>query len=78
MKNMSKQFHNTFCKKLVDSGFRFVTGVPCGVLKYIISNFVKNPKVKHIFATRESEAVGIAAGATLSGKKQLFICKIRG
>lgn len=56
--------HQLFLKMGID----FVTGVPCGVLKHIISNFAKEKKVFHLPANRESEAVGIAAGAYLAGK----------
>lgn len=57
-----------FCKILIQAGFDFASGVPCGVQKYIIANLSDSPKVKHIPAVRESEAIGIAAGAFLAGK----------
>lgn len=63
------KLENKFCGILTDAGFDFATGVPCGVQKYIIANLSNNPKVKHIPAVRESEALGIAAGAYLAGKK---------
>ncbi|MBU6231226.1 MAG: hypothetical protein KGI50_05700 [Patescibacteria group bacterium] len=56
---------------LMESGFDFATGVPCGVLKHIIANLVGDKRVCHVPANRESEAIGLAAGAYLAGKKPL-------
>ncbi|NHI91956.1 MAG: sulfopyruvate decarboxylase subunit alpha [Candidatus Lokiarchaeota archaeon] len=50
-------------------GIDFATGVPCGVQKNIIYNLINDPDIIHISATREAEAIGIAAGAYLAGKK---------
>ncbi|PJC02111.1 MAG: sulfopyruvate decarboxylase subunit alpha [Candidatus Komeilibacteria bacterium CG_4_9_14_0_8_um_filter_36_9] len=58
------QMHRLFLELGVD----FATGVPCGVLRYIIQNFDDDVKILHILANRESEAVGIAAGAYFAGK----------
>lgn len=55
-------------KLLLEAGFDFAVGVPCGVIKYIISYFEENLGASHIFATRESEAIGLACGAYLAGK----------
>ncbi|OIO47786.1 MAG: hypothetical protein AUJ28_00550 [Parcubacteria group bacterium CG1_02_37_51] len=52
----------------LELGVDFATGVPCGVLRYIIQNFDDDVKILHILANRESEAVGIAAGAYFAGK----------
>jgi len=51
-----------------ECGINFATGVPCGVLRDIIDNLANDPDVLHVCANRESEAVGIAAGAYFSGK----------
>jgi phosphonopyruvate decarboxylase len=58
------QIHNIF----VGLGVNFATGVPCGVLRHIIRNFSDDKRILHISANRESEAVGLAAGAYLAGK----------
>jgi len=63
------ELENKFCELLRAQGINFASGVPCGVQKYIISNLSNDPKITHIPATRESEAIGIAAGACLAGKK---------
>jgi sulfopyruvate decarboxylase subunit alpha len=49
-------------------GVNFASGVPCGVLRHIIKNFDNDIAMLHVIANRESEAVGIAAGAYLGGK----------
>ncbi len=46
----------------------FATGVPCGVLRHIIVQLKDGEKILHVPANRESEAIGIAAGALLGGK----------
>jgi len=56
---------------LIDAGFNFAAGVPCGVFKYLIQHLKDNLGENHIYATRESEAIGLAAGAYLAGKKSL-------
>ncbi len=49
-------------------GVNFASGVPCGVLRHIIKNFNDDDTVIHVIANRESEAVGLAAGAYFGGK----------
>lgn len=58
------QLHGVFC----ELGVNFASGVPCGVLRHIIKNFDDDAAVLHVIANRESEAVGLAAGAYLGGK----------
>lgn len=50
-------------------GVDFATGVPCGVIRHFIQNFSQDTDITHISATRESEAIGIATGAYLTGRK---------
>jgi len=75
----SKDIFNTLDKKrnvkadslheqLKKHGINFATGVPCGVLCHIIDNLLNDSDILHVKSNRESEAVGIAAGAYLSGK----------
>lgn len=58
------QLHGVFR----ELGVNFASGVPCGVLRHIIKNFNDDVAMLHMIANRESEAVGIAAGAYLGGK----------
>lgn len=63
--NRADEIHSAFIK----FGVNFASGVPCGVLQHVTRNFANDPKIIHIPANRESEAVGLATGAYLSGKK---------
>ena len=58
------QMHRIF----LELGVNFASGVPCGVLRHIIKNFNDEKTILHVPANRESEAVGLAAGAYLGGK----------
>ncbi len=53
-------------------GIDFATGVPCGVLKDLIFYLKESEIITHIISQNEPEAVGIAAGAYLGGKKPLI------
>jgi phosphonopyruvate decarboxylase len=69
--DIRKNLENKFARLLINVGFNFVSGVPCAAQKYIIAYFSNNPKIQHIPATRESEALGITVGAYLAGKKPI-------
>ena len=58
------QMHQLF----LELGVNFASGVPCGVLKYIIKNLDGDARILHVPANRESEAIGLAVGAYLAGK----------
>ena len=53
---------------LVKEGYDFFVGVPDSALKKF-QNDVINSGLPHIIATHESQAVAIAFGATLTGKR---------
>ena len=55
-------------QQLLDDGYEFFTGVPDSGLKPFINEIVESG-VKHITATNEGQAIGIAVGAELAGKK---------
>jgi len=55
--------------KLIDDGYDFFTGVPDSTLKDFISLINESSDIDHIKATWEAEAIGIASGAYLAGKK---------
>ena len=55
-------------ENLVNDGYNFFTGVPDSGLKPFIDEIIKSG-VKHITATNEGQAIGIAVGAELAGKK---------
>jgi len=55
-------------QQLLDDGYEFFTGVPDSGLKPFIDEII-NSEVKHVIATNEGQAIGIAVGAELAGKK---------
>jgi len=55
-------------KFLISDGYNFFTGVPDSSLKTFI-NLINESGIDHVRATWEAEAVGIASGAFLAGKK---------
>ncbi len=66
----------TFGRELRKLGFEFYTGVPCSLLKDLI-NYAIN-ECDFIAATNEGEAVAIASGAFLGGKKPVVIMQNSG
>jgi sulfopyruvate decarboxylase subunit alpha len=67
-----------FCDKLKSQGFDFYTGVPCTTLKDVISHLLSDPETAYISATREDEAMGIATGAWLAGKRPVVLMQNSG
>jgi len=55
-------------KMLISSGYNFFVGVPDSSLKVFQKNII-NSNFKNIIATHESQAIAIAFGAILAGKK---------
>ena len=55
-------------QQLLDDGYEFFTGVPDSGLKPFINEIIDRG-VKHVTATNEGQAIGIAFGAELTGKK---------
>ena len=67
-----------FCLTLKKHGFNLFTGVPCSILKDIINCLQMDPDAPYISATREEEAIGIATGAFLGGKKPVVLMQNSG
>ena len=67
-----------FCSMLKRFGFNFSTSVPCSLLKDIIYHLTDDPDVTYIPATREDEALGIATGSYLAGKKPVVLMQNSG
>jgi len=55
--------------QLLDEGYDFFTGVPDSGLKGFIADAYELPPEQHVPATWEAEAVAIATGATLAGRR---------
>jgi len=54
--------------KLISEGYTFFSGVPDSALK-VFQDDIVNSGIDHIIATNEGQAVGLAVGAELAGKK---------
>ena len=59
-------------------GFDFFTGVPCSFLTPMINRVISDPETRYVGATSEGEAVAIAAGAHLAGRKTVVMCQNSG
>ena len=62
--------------QLVGEGYDFFTGVPDSGLRAFIADVGSLPPEQHVGATWEAEAVGIAAGAFLAGRKPCVYLRI--
>jgi phosphonopyruvate decarboxylase len=67
-----------FLEPAKERGFDFFTGVPCSFLTPFINRTIGDPATTYIGATSEGEAVAIAAGAALAGRRTVVICQNSG
>lgn len=59
-------------------GYDFYCGVPCSFLTPFINSAITNPSLDYVAATSEGEAVAVAAGAWLAGRKTVVMCQNSG
>tara|TARA_B100000424_G_C22557344_1_gene315804 strand:- start:63 stop:458 length:396 start_codon:yes stop_codon:yes gene_type:complete len=59
---------NNLFQKLINEGYNFFTGVPDSALKAFQNDIIESD-FEHVIATNEGQAVGIAFGAEIAGKK---------
>ncbi len=59
-------------------GRDFFTGVPCSFLTPLMNGVISRPGATYVGATSEGEAVAIAAGAWLAGRKSVMMCQNSG
>jgi phosphonopyruvate decarboxylase len=67
-----------FIEKWKDQGFDTYAGVPCSYLKPFINHVIESPDRRYIGAANEGEAVAIAAGASLGGRRGVAMCQNSG
>lgn len=70
--------HKEFCRLLKGEGFDIYSGVPCSILKDIITYLTDDPEFTYVPATKEDEALGIAVGTCLGGKKPVVLMQNSG
>jgi phosphonopyruvate decarboxylase len=59
-------------------GFAFYTGVPCSYLQPFINYAISDESLTYVPAANEGDAVAIAAGATLAGKRAVVMMQNSG
>ena len=67
-----------FCELLKSRGFDFFSGVPCSILKGVISILERDPEVTYVPAVREDTAVGLATGAYMAGRRPMVLMQNSG
>lgn len=63
----------TFIQQAKQAGFQLYTGVPCSYLKPFINYVIDAPDLAYIGAANEGDAVAIASGADLGGKRAVVM-----
>ncbi len=61
-----------------ERGFDFYTGVPCSFLTAMINRVISDRTLDYVGAASEGEAVAIAAGAWLAGRRTVVMCQNSG
>ncbi len=59
-------------------GYDFYTGVPCSFLTPFINRAISSQQIDYVGAASEGEAIAIAAGAWLAGRKTVVMCQNSG
>jgi len=67
-----------FIGEAKQKGFDFFTGVPCSFLTPLINGVLNDRSLRYVGAASEGEAVAIASGAWLAGRKTVVICQNSG
>ncbi|HME51060.1 MAG TPA: sulfopyruvate decarboxylase subunit alpha [Candidatus Lokiarchaeia archaeon] len=63
---------------LKEAGVNLLLSVPCAMLKGLLNVIETKAEIQHVPATREEEAVGIAAGAYLGGRNPAILMQNSG
>ena len=67
-----------FVGPALERGYSFWAGVPCSFLTPFINYVIGSPDLDYVGAASEGEALGIAAGAHLAGRRTVVICQNSG
>ncbi|MBP0491725.1 phosphonopyruvate decarboxylase [Pararoseomonas indoligenes] len=67
-----------FIEEAGRAGFDFYTGVPCSFLTPLINGVLSTPALNYVGAASEGEAVAIASGAWLAGRRTVVMCQNSG
>jgi len=69
---------DSFLRPAREAGFDFYSGVPCSFLTPIINRVIGDRGLSYVAAASEGEAVAIAAGAWLAGRRTVVMCQNSG
>jgi len=69
---------DAFVRPALERGYSFWAGVPCSFLTPFINYVISSPDLDYVGAASEGEALGIAAGAYLAGRRTVVICQNSG
>ena len=69
---------DAFLKPAQERGFSFYAGVPCSFLTPLINRVISDPALNYVGAASEGEAVAVAAGAWLAGRRTVVMCQNSG
>ena len=69
---------DAFLEPARERGFSFYTGVPCSFLTPLINRVISDPALDYVGAASEGEAVAVAAGAWLAGRRTVVMCQNSG
>ena len=69
---------DAFLEPALERGFSFYTGVPCSFLTPLINRVISDPALNYVGAASEGEAVAVAAGAWLAGRRTVVMCQNSG
>ena len=67
-----------FLRPAREKGLTFFAGVPCSFLTPFINGVIGDARIRYVGAASEGEAVAIAAGAWLAGRKTVVMCQNSG
>ena len=69
---------DAFLEPAKERRFSFYTGVPCSFLTPLINRVISDPGLAYVGAASEGEAVAVAAGAWLAGRRSVVMCQNSG
>jgi phosphonopyruvate decarboxylase len=69
---------NGFLDPALARGLDFYAGVPCSFLTPLINGVISDSRIDYVGAASEGEAIAIAAGAWLAGRRTAVMCQNSG
>ncbi|HEY8073886.1 MAG TPA: thiamine pyrophosphate-binding protein, partial [Labilithrix sp.] len=67
-----------FVDAAAQAGFSLYTGVPCSYVRPFIDFVIGSPNLAYVGATNEGDAVAIASGAELGGRRSIVMMQNSG